>query len=384
MIAALVLAAAVFAAPVQVADQEGPWAAAPVPGWLERETSGEMGRVRLVDGRGREVPYRLLDAASDLASPWSEAVPRNLRTTGDGFAFELDTGAGAPVDAVEIGLDGEAGVLAVTVSGGEPHGVLTSGVRVGRVQGVTVERVDLPVTDAGRLELRLTTLVSGVEPARVRLRRTLRPPDDGDAGVAYRAVRLPSANARDRWRLVATGDGARVDALTLDVRSPEVLRRRVAVRDPRAGNGAILGRGEIVRLPLADGGRGIASLRLPLVPGAWRVIEVEVERGDEAPIELTGARGEVARRWLLFPRGAGAGKLRLVSGDDRRSDSLERGPLPVLPGDAVRAAVGPPSDVTAPTPAPPPAAPSSAVSLLFLVAAVLLGLLAWRALGRSR
>ncbi len=380
MIGALLVAAAALTAPVEVGTAAGPWAAAPVPGWLEREATAGLRRVRLLDERGREVPYRLLDVSTDLPSPWAEAVVRNLRRTDDGFAFELELPP-EPVDAVEIGLGGDSGVLAVAVTTGEPPGTLVDGARIGRLQGLAVGRVELPVTDAGRLAVRLTTLVPGLEPRLVRVRRTLRPGRERASEVLYRAARIPGVGDRDRWRLAAAGDVERIDALVLEVAAPAVLRRTVTVVE--AGDGdrpRVVGRGEIARLPLADGGRGIADLRISLSPGAWPALEVEIERGGEAPTELVGASGEVARRWIVFPSPGPGSSLRLAADGTGRSATLERGPLPVHPGDAAEATIGPPVRHATPTPPPSASGPSAAVSLLFVAAAALLAALAWRVL----
>lgn len=382
MIGALLVAAASLTAPVAVGPAAGPWAAAPVPGWLEREVTAGMRRVRLIDDRGREVPYRLVDEATDLPSPWTETAIRNLRRTQDGFAFELELPP-EPIDALEIELGGDGGVLAVEVTAGEPPGTLVRGARVGRLQGVAVGRVELPVTDAGRLGVQLTALVPGLEPRRVRVHRTLRPARERTSDVPYRAARIPGDGDRDRWRLAATGAVERVDALTLEIAAPAVLRRTVTVVAAGDGDGdrrRVLGRGEIARLPLADGSRGIADLRIALSPGAWPALEVEIEHGGEAPAELVGASGTAARRWIVFPRPEPGRSLRLIAGDAARSDTLERGPLPVHPDDATEATVGPPDESTTPAPAPSAAGPSAAVSLLFVAAAALLAVLAWRVL----
>jgi len=380
VIGALLVAAASLTASVEVGPVAGPWAAAPVPGWLEREATAGMRRVRLLDDRGREVPYRLLDEATDLPSPWTETAVRNLRRTQDGFAFELELPP-EPIDALEIGLGGDGGVLAVEVTAGDPPGTLVRGARVGRLQGVAVGRVELPVTDAGRLGLQLTALVPGLEPRRVRVHRTLRPARERTSNVPYRAARIPGDGDRDRWRLAATGAVERIDALTLEIAAPAVLRRTVTVLAADDGDRRrVLGRGEIARLPLADGSRGIADLRIAVSPGAWPALEVEVEHGGEAPAELVGASGAAARRWIVFPHPGAGSSLRLATDDTGRSDTLERGPLPVHPGDAAEASIGPAGGRVAPTPAPAPPGPSATVSLLFVAAAALLGVLAWRVL----
>lgn len=387
MIAGLLLAVSAWTAPVTLAEPGRRWAAAPLPGWLERRTGGDLSRVRLLDGAGREVPYRVLDAATDLATPWRTIAPHNLRRTATGFAASLELPPDAPVDAVEIGTRGDGGVLSVEIRGGTPPGVLVSDARIGRLQGLEVHTVKLPVTDVPSLDIVVTALVAGLEPTTFRVHRTARPKRSRGAVVRFRAARIPGDGDTDRWRLAAQGDDVeRIDGLVLEITSPAVLRRRATVTTVATGDHEPprhLGGGEIARLPLADGRRGIEVLRLGVRPGAWQSLDLAIDRQGEAPVELAGAVGDTARRWLVFaPPGSAAG-LHLTTGDRPRSDSLERGPLPVLPDHAAGADIGPPEITPATPTATPPAAPSPAVSLLFIVVAALLALLAWSVL-RSR
>lgn len=386
MMVGLLLAAALWSAPVELPQPAGAWAAAPVPGWLEYRTFGELSRLRLLDASGREVPYRLLDAATDLTSPWRAIAALNLRRTTDGFAVSLDLAPVEPIDALEIVCTGDGGVLAAEVRGGEPVGVLAADARVGRLQGVSVTVVGLPVTDVARLDVRLTTLVPGLEPVTFRVHRTLRPTRAGSDRVRFRAARVPGDERSDRWRMSVVGEPSRIDGIVLEVGGPAVLRRQVVVSVPATdeSRAIVLGTAEVARLPLADGRRGIEALRVPLRPGAWRTLEIAIERGGEAPLELLGASGNVARRWLVFPPPAQAAGLELVTGDTVRSDSLERGPLPVHPDDVTAAAIATPVELVPATPTPVAGQPSTALSLLFIAAAALLALLAWRVLRNPR
>lgn len=374
MIAGVVLAAVTWTAPVAVRSGGTAWAAAPVPGWLEVVASDDLRGVRLVDGAGNEVPYRLVDPVVRSGERWSAVEVRNLERTPVGFACDVvDAGL---VDALELTLAGEAGVteVRVTDSGG---GVLADGVRVGRLRGLAVTTLSLPLTDATRLHVTATNLLPGLELTGVRAHRAEAPRAvPPSPQVTFAVSTIPGA--AHAWRLDPVGGPVRVARLRLEVAAPHVFRRRARVL-VRPGGGPLreVGSAWIERIPLADGRAGIESLVVELRPGAYPRLRLEAPAGHEAPLELTGAVGEAAPRWLVFPVDAGPGPLRLEGGNDARSRSLERGALPVELGAAVPAVIG----TRRVEGSSEPASPASSlpwVDLLFVAVAVLLALLGWR------
>jgi len=385
MIAALLLAAASWSAPVTVPRDAAPWAAAVVPGWLEVEAEGDLRDVRLLDAAGHEVPYRLLDAAGPDPERWLTAVPANLRRTASGFAFSVEVPPGEVIDRLGLVVEGGEGVLAATIRGGSPAGVLADAVHVGRIQGTSRLEVPLPPTDVARLEVELTVLVPGLTPTAVRLGRRRLPARVGlPPPVVYRIQPAPDEGPWSRWLLSADGPPPRIEALTVAVGEPGVFRRRVEVRTrserETAGAGPrTIGSGELVRVPLADGTRGLEGLQIPVRPASWPRLELRVERGAEAALELRRVVGRSAPRWILFPRPRSASRLTLVGDGRPRSRSLERGGAAVDPREAAPAEVGPRTLAPARTEAEPVRVPW--VAMLFVAVAVLLAWLAWRVLG---
>ncbi len=388
MIATLLLAVATWSAPVAVPPSGGPWAAAVVPGWLEAEAEGDLGDVRLLGASGHEVPYRLFDAAQSDPNLWLAVELTNLRRTAEGFAFTVDVPAGEVVDRLQLAVTGIEGVLAATVTGGTPSGVLADGLHVGRIQGVAQLDVALPPTDVGRLEVRLVTLVPGLEPTGVRLGRCRLPRLTGlPRPVAYRLQPAPDDGPWSRWLLFADGPPPRIEALVVRVREPGVFRRRVEARVPseRAAEGVgwrSIGSGELIRIPLADGRAGLEGLQVPIRAGSWPRLELRVERGAEAALELEGVVGRAAPRWILFPAPRAGVGLALVADKRPRSRSLERGGTTVDPRDAIAAEIGPRERRPQPIESEPIRVPW--IAILFVVAAGLLAWLAWRVLGSSR
>ncbi len=388
MIAMLLLAAAAWSAPVTMPDGGATWAAAVVPGWLEAEEDGDLGDVRLLDASGHEIPYQLLDAAQSDPNRWLTVAVTNLRRTADGFALSVEVPAGEVVDRLGLVVEGTEGVLAATVIGGSPPGTLVDAVHVGRIQGTSRLEVPLPPTDVGRLEIRLVILVPGIEPTGVRLGRCRLPRRAGlPRPVAYRFQAAPDDGPWSRWLLSADGPPPRIEALVVGVRSPSVFRHRVEVRarTESAGEDPVwrtIGSGELMRIPLADGRTGLEGLQVPVRPGSWPRLELRVERGAEAALELDRTLGRSAPRWILFPAPRSGVGATLVADGRPRSRSLERGGTTVDPREAAPAEVGPRERRLAAEEGEPVRVPW--IAALFVIAAGLLAWLAWRVLGSPR
>jgi hypothetical protein len=357
-----------------------------VPGWLEAEPDIDLGGVRLLDEEGREVPYRLVDGRGPDGARWIELEPVNLRRGESGFSFALEVPEGELVDRLRLALEGDEGVLAATVMGGDPVGVLVREVRLGRLQGASVLELELPPSDLARLEVGLEELLPGLRPVGAALRRA-RPGRASDVPTfGYRLRPAPETDGRSRLLLSADGPPPRIEALELEVSGPAVFRRLVTVLDRSPdlppGPARTLGSAELVRLPLGDGRPGLETTRVPVRPGSWPRLELVVERGAEAPLEVAAVRGVVAPRWIVFPRsGSGAARLSLANGEQPRTRTLERGPLGLDLPLAALAEVGPPVPAET-TGGGDVDADASWVSLLFVLAAALLGWLAWRVFAR--
>jgi hypothetical protein len=382
------LLAALWSAPVQVAPGPEAWVATPVPGWLESVEGHRLRMVRLQNGSGVEVPYRLLEPGTDPEA-WLTANIRNRRETSSGHVMELLLPVGEVVDRVRLGLRGQEGVLEVSVEAfgvDGRRGALIQRARVGRLGDAEQTEIPLPNTDAPRLVVRTETVLAGLEPSWVELRRVPGWELEADTTPLAMAVRKEVAGENeDIFVLTPIGAVDRIHTVAFSVDAPAVFNRRVQVKGwiPGEGGWRSVGTGTLARLPMADGRPGIENLAVPIQPGAYSRIQVQAPRGSEASLRLSGAEARLARRWLLFPRPEDSEDLVLVRGDRIRSWSLEETAQRVDPEAAGRAWVGTRRAEAMPeseTEGQCPAARFRLVNVLFVAAAVLLALLAWRVL----
>lgn len=382
------LLAALWSAPVQVAPGPEAWVATPVPGWLESVEGHRLRMVRLLDESGVEIPYRLLEPGTDPEA-WFTASIRNRRETSSGHVMELLLPAGEVVDRLRLGLRGQEGVLEVAVEAfgvDGREGALVQRSRVGRLGRADQLEVALPKTDADRLVVATTTILPGLEPSWVELRRVRGWALVADATpVAMNVSESFGGEDEDLFVLSSANSTERVNAISLHVESPTVFNRRIRVEgwQRTSGDWRPIGAGSLVRLPLVDGRPGIENLEVSIQPGAYSRLRVRSDRRSEAPLRVIGASAQLARRWLVFPRPETPEDIKLVRSDQVRSWSLEEAARTIDPNAAGRAHVGPRRAETFPEPEVEGRCPSGAfrlVNLLFVAAAVLLALLAWRVL----
>lgn len=380
----LLLAASLWTAPVDLPDDAGPWVAAAIPGDLELRAGGDFDRVRLLDARDDEVPYRIVDPARDEAHRWHSLEVRNRRRTDVGWQLEVLLPEGTSIDALRIAFADGEGVHAVAVRG--PDGaVVEDALRLGRLGETLVDTVDLPPVDLARLDLELTGLVGDLEPVGVSGHLRSSPfestPPEAFAVTVSDPVDGPDGRS---WMLALPTPAVRIDRLEVDVTAPTVFRRAVEVRALELGDGeqrwVRVGGGVLERVPLTDGRRGLERLVVPVRPGAWRRLRLEQPDDSERPLELASVRARPRPRWLLLP--TEGPRLRLVSGETRRSRTLEEQATPVDLARVSRGRIGEPSDVAA------LAGETTVlggwwVTPLFLAAAALLAWLAWRLLVRG-
>jgi hypothetical protein len=380
----LLLAASLWTAPVELPADAGPWAAAPIPGDLELRTGGDFDRVRLLDARGDEVPYRIVDPARNETERWRALEVRNLRRTDGGWRLEMLVPAGVSIDALRIAFADGEGVHEAAVRGPD-GGVVVDALRLGRLGATVVDTIDLPSVDLPRLHIELTALVGDLEPVGASGHVRSSPFESTPPAALAVTVSDPVDGPDGRsWTLGLPTPAIRIDRLEVDVATPTVFRRTVAVHALELGDGeqqwVRVGGAVLERVPLTDGRPGLERRTVAIRPGAWRRLRLEQPDGSERPLELASVRARPRPRWLLVPTD-GSG-VRLVAGDTRRSRTLEERTTPVDLARVARGRVGDPSDVAA-APDEVPVLGGWWVTPLFLGAAVLLAWLAWRLLVRA-
>lgn len=342
--------------------------------------------LRLLDSGGREVPYLLVPPA-DRRPPWQAGTVRPAGTQ----AFEVDLGAVRPVDLLRLGglptplLER----LAVEGSGDRTRWVELVAersiadlpdekLRLLEVPLVSVELVPpevryLRITWSGRrrqvallpgsVEVRLAEQLAAARPNPSpvfwpagetdtvtsqlvsALRASARPTAVGLPTVVPLAVeRLASEPGISRFRLVLPGPGLPISALLLAVESGELYRPARVVEARLASNAAELvpvelGRTVLRRLVRAD--VAVTALRIPLDRPRELELDLEVEDGDNPPLELAGAGVELlALPWVYFESPDGAPLTARVGDPDATAPRYDLEAARVLVAAAARAGDG--------------------------------------------
>ncbi|XYI01594.1 DUF2339 domain-containing protein [Sorangium sp. So ce1128] len=306
---------------------------------LYRESRAEelLADVRIAGPDGVEVPYVLREAG---ASPGAGQIAATMLDPGVDTAgathatWALDA-PGTRHCRIELTVLGRTFLREARVdTGADPRSLreVARGAYVYRIpQGSeTVEHlsVSYPLSRAALVRVRL--LPEGAR-ARDAARDTsadvritggavsCEPPAD-----ARKSALLPLAiveterNSEAKTTLVtldAGAEGAPLEAVLLDVATPEFSRRvEVASTTYRAVWPAV-GSGLIHRIrPQGGSGVALALTRIPLSPTRKRFLRLTIHDGDSAPLSLSGAQGEVRAREIVF-RAVRPGPHRLYIGD---------------------------------------------------------------------
>jgi len=290
--------------PFRVETQVGPGGAA------RRMARGGLRDLRLYDAQGREVPYLLVEPPRPEPEWRRAAVVLPIPATKKGSGFEADLGGVATVDRLRVeGLPAPfLKRLALDGSGDRRHWTRLA---------PEATLFDLPDSDLRQLEMPfppgvfryLRVTWDDASSARVPLPR----------GVAARAVRAdaparPAASASvtfdrrasepgtSRFRLRLPAPSLPVVALRLTVGGGHVLRRARVTETRLAGEGAAPVRlGEATLRRAVHDTLSAEELRIPLEPPTTAQLELEVDDGDNPPLELEAAQADLAELpWIYL------------------------------------------------------------------------------------
>jgi hypothetical protein len=228
---------------------------------------------------------------------------------------------------VDLRITGETFLRRARVETGESPeslGMVAEGPFVYRIrqEGGQVEHLAIPYPRSEASRVRITLVPEGPDPTQ-RLTITEGwfscPPVGGGEAPVERVPLAIESTIRDEAAkatvvtLDAGAEGLPIEALWLDVATPE-LSRRVEVHAttyrevwPPAGGGMVY---RIAPRP----GVVLESMRVPMRPTRKRWVRLTVHDGDSAPLEIRGVQAEVRARELIF-RAAAAGEHRLYVGD---------------------------------------------------------------------
>jgi hypothetical protein len=275
-----------------------------------RIARGGLGDLRFYDSRGREVPYLVVEPP--LPEPeWRRAAqvlptPATRKESG----FEADLGAAATVDRVRV--DGLPTPflkrVALDGSGDRRHWTrLLQDATLFDLPDSDLRQLELPFPPGAYRYLRITWNDSSS--ARVPLPGTVAARiDRADAparpGVSIPVAfdRRPSEPGTSRYRLRLAAPALPIVALRLDVGGAHLLRA-VRVAEARlAGDGAVpvrLGEATLKRA-VRDAIRA-EDLRVAIEPPTTSQLELEVDDGDNPPLELAAVEAELAELpWIYL------------------------------------------------------------------------------------
>ncbi|WP_437970658.1 DUF2339 domain-containing protein [Sorangium sp. So ce260] len=302
---------------------------------LYRESRAEelLADVRIAGPDGAEVPYVLRDAGAAPSAGRIAATMLDPGVDAAGVAhatWALDA-PGTRHCRVELSVLGSSFLREARVdTGTDPRSLseVARGAYVYRIpegsEAVEHLSVAYPLSRAALVRIRLVPQGAPARDAAADVRITGGTVSCEPPAAAEKASLLPLAivdTQRDSdaqatlITLDAGADGAPLQAVLLDVATPEFSRRvDVASTTYRAVWPAV-GSGRIHRIrPQGESGPALASTRIPLSPTRKRFLRLTIHDGDSAPLALSGARGEVRAREIVFRAGQ-PGPHRLYVGD---------------------------------------------------------------------
>ncbi|WP_437639548.1 DUF2339 domain-containing protein [Sorangium sp. So ce854] len=319
---------------------------------LYRESRAEelLADVRIAGPDGAEVPYVIREAGAAPSPGRIAATMLDPGVDAAGVAhatWALDA-PGTRHCRIELSVLGSSFLREARVdTGADPRSLseVARGAHVYRIpQGSeTVEHlaVSYPLSRAALVRVRLVPADAPARGGTADVRITggavaCDPPDS-----AARTALVPLAiveTLRDsdaKLTLVtldAGADGAPIEALLLDVATPEFSRRIEVASTTYRAVWPPVGSGLVYRIrPQGEAGVALARTRIPLSPSRKRFLRLAIHDGDSAPLSLSGVQGEVRAREIVF-RAAQPGPHRLYVGDALAarprydlSDILERG-----------------------------------------------------------
>jgi hypothetical protein len=278
-----------------------------------RIARGGLRDLRFYDTRGREVPYLLIDPP--LPEPeWRRAAlllptPPTKKESG----FEADLGAAATVDRVRVeGLPTPVlKRLALDGSGDRRHWTrLAPEATLFDLPDSDLRQLELPFPPGAYRYLRVTW--DDASSARVPLPRAVAARIARADAPARPVVSIPvtfDRHAREpgtsRFRLHLPAPSLPVVALRLTADAAPLLRRARVTEARLSGDAAIPVRlGEATLKRAVRDTMSASELRIPVEPPITSQLELEVDDGDNPPLELSGVEAELAELpWVYLDVG---------------------------------------------------------------------------------
>ena len=270
---------------------------------------GGLRDLRIYDREGREIPYLLVEPPA--AGPaWVTAHPIAIAESAKTSGFEVDLGRRMAIDLLSIeDLPGPfLKRVGLQASGDrERWAVLSREATVFDLPDQRLSRREIGFPPGEYRYVRLVWDDSSSArmplPEHVWLRavNASGPPPDM-LRIPLAMDRRPSEPRRSRFRLRLPAVHLPVVALEFTIAGAD-LNREAAVHEVRfTGQGVephVLGRGQLVRT--SAGGLSASALRIPIAPPTQALVELVVEDGDNAPLDLRSVSAVCAELpWIYF------------------------------------------------------------------------------------
>jgi hypothetical protein len=268
---------------------------------------GGLQDLRFFDGSGGQVPYLLVHRRHEPGWRVGRILPIAATKTTSGF--EADFGVSSTIDRVRItGIPGPfLKRLTLEGSGDRAHWTLLEGEgTLFDLPGERISNTDLSFAASAYRYVRVTwnDANSGRVglPGHVFARDAEGLPARSETTADVPFERRPSEPGRSRYRIRLPAARLPIVALALDVAPGHVFRAASVSESRFAGTEAapvVLGGGTLVRVLKAD--LAAESLRIAIAPPAEAEIELIVDDGNNAPLELRRISAVFAELpWIYF------------------------------------------------------------------------------------
>lgn len=287
---------------------------------------GDLSDLRLHDAAGLEVPYLLVPPVAP-AGEWIPSRLLPIRATKKESGFEADLGAVRSVS--KLRLDGlpEPFLKRFRLEGSGDRTRWTLLVPEGTVFALPDEGLRQLEAAFERGEYRYLRMTwDDRSSGRVPAPRAVGAWEPATRAPAPTPLRVPLAVARresepglSRFALRIPGPHLPVTAVVLDAKGERLLRL-ATVSEARLGDGRLEPRSlgaELLRRVVREGAEA-SALRIPIARPEELELELRVEDGDNGPLALEGAWGELAPLpWIYFESPDG-GPVTATLGDPER------------------------------------------------------------------
>jgi hypothetical protein len=278
--------------------------------------AGGLADLRLYDAANREVPYLLVPPVQPIPN-WIAGEILPLVETKTSSGFELALPQATAIDRVRIEGLPPRFLKRATLEGSGDRSHWTALAPQATVFDLPDDHlkqlvIAFPSGEYRYLRLTWDDRTSGrlPRPATVRVREALAVPAPEPLRVALEVEKRPSEPGRSRYRVVFPAARMPVTDLEVVARDANILRRARVTETQLAGDRLVpleLGAATLRRASRDVDNATAADLRVPMPAPSSTQVELTIEDGNNAPLDLTGVTAVLAPLpWIYFESPDGA------------------------------------------------------------------------------